>query len=149
MPGRGNNTSATSSQDPAPQRRPCAPPPGQKRGSGLIAAGFLNADDGSDDEGERGEPNELRLIVSAARGLTAADAGLVFYGAVEIACAALAAGFSGVGSDLSSVAATLDPVANAASPEVFGRGLVTGTGRVNEAVSQPITEKASGTQLRG
>jgi len=34
---------------------------------------------------------------------------------------------------------------NTASPEVFGRGLVTGTGRVNEAVSQPITEKGSDT----
>ncbi|MBL44169.1 hypothetical protein L5849_05145 [Erythrobacter sp. SN021] len=56
--------------------------------------------------------------------------------------------------------ATIDPYAqahgapfharlNTASPEVFGRGLVTGTGRVNEAVSQPITEKASDTQLRG
>ena len=65
----------------------------------------------------------------------------------------------GIGAPLSR-GAMIDPYAqahgapfharlNTASPEVFGRGLVTGTGRVNEAVSQPITEKASGTQLRG
>jgi len=38
---------------------------------------------------------------------------------------------------------------NAASPEVFGCWPTTGTGRVNEAVSQPVAEKASDTQLRG
>ena len=61
----------------------------------------------------------------------------------------------GIGAPLSR-GAMIDPYAqahgapfrarlNTASPEVFGRGLVTGTGRVNEAVSQPITEKGSDT----
>jgi hypothetical protein len=108
MPGRGNNTSATSSQDPAPQRRPCAPPPGQKRGSGLIAAGFLNADDGSDDEGERGEPNELRLIVSAARGLTAADAG--FFGNNKSSDPYVTLTYRGREKKTAVAAATLNPV---------------------------------------
>ena len=40
-----------------------------------IISKYSDIDEGSDDEGVAGEPNELRVVVSAARNLAAADAG--------------------------------------------------------------------------
>ena len=72
-----------------------------------IISKYSDIDDGSDDEGVAGEPNELRVVVSAARNLAAADAG--FFSATKSSDPYVTLAYRGRVKKTAVVKCTLNP----------------------------------------